>query len=96
MTASAPRLGLQLLRFIERTATSEPIAEVNRAVGREAERLGLPRPSYEQVRVLVHMARRYRALRPRTRDVLLDVDLQARPPEALIDHLAERRPRLGA
>jgi hypothetical protein len=74
----------------------EPIAEINRAVGHEAARLGIARPSYEQVRVLVHTARRYRALRPRTRDVLLDVDLQASPPEALIDHLAEPRRRLGA
>jgi hypothetical protein len=42
-----------------------PIAEVNRRVGTEAERLGLTRPSYERVRELVHLARRLQGPRPR-------------------------------
>ncbi len=48
--------------------------------------LGLVRPSYEQVRVLVHDARR-RGRRPSAGDVLLDVTFRVRPPEALIDYL---------
>jgi len=65
-----------------------PIAEINRRVGREAERLGLQRPSYQRVRVLVHHSRRLRRSRPTTATVLVDVTLRVRPPEAIIDHLS--------
>jgi hypothetical protein len=65
-----------------------PIAEINRRVGREAERLGLLRPSYQRVRVLVHHSRRLRRSRPTTAAVLVDVTLRVRPPEAIIDHLS--------
>ncbi len=34
-----------------------PIAEINRRVGLEAQRLGVTKPSYERVRQLVHEAR---------------------------------------
>jgi hypothetical protein len=52
-----------------------------------AEKLGLPRPSYEQVRVVLHQ------LRSRKRDpaigtILLEISLQRRPPEALVEALA--------
>jgi len=60
-------------------------------VGSEAERLGLPRPSYERVRVLVHAlrtARRKAQRRPSTASVLLDVAMRVRPAEALLDHIA--------
>ena len=47
----APRYTLRLLDVIERLALERaPIAEINRRVGAEAERLGLARPSYERVR----------------------------------------------
>jgi hypothetical protein len=68
MTTAAPRIRPKLLRAIVRLDDrSVPIAEVNRRVGREAEQLGLMRPSYERVRQLVHLARRLehrRRLRP--------------------------------
>jgi hypothetical protein len=62
----APRLSPKLLEAIVRYDDRKvPIAETYRRVGREAERLGLPRPSYQRVRVLVHAARRARgAARP--------------------------------
>jgi hypothetical protein len=66
---------------------SLPIAEVNRRVGAEAERLGLPRPSYERVRELVHEARRRRA-KPGTARVLLDISTRVRHPEELLDHVS--------
>jgi hypothetical protein len=54
----APRFSPRLLDAIERLATHRgPIAEINRQVGAEAERMGLPRPSYQRVRELVHEAR---------------------------------------
>jgi hypothetical protein len=72
-----------------------PIAETYRRVASEAERLGYTRPSYEQIRVLVHRSRRIRRA-PTTTSILLDIAAQSRPPEALLDHLsgigvAERR-----
>jgi len=67
-----------------------PVAEINRRLGREAERLGLPRPSYERVRVILHDARRLQARRRRqtTLSVLVDVMFRVRPQEAILDHLA--------
>jgi hypothetical protein len=88
MTAAAPRIVQRLVEAIVRLDDRElPIAETVRRVGAEAARLGLPRPSYEQVRVHVHRARRIRA-QPSTAEVLLDVALRARAPEELIKHLS--------
>jgi hypothetical protein len=64
-----------------------PIAEVCRRVCAEADRLGLPRPSYQRVRVVVHEERRLRA-QVTTGDVLLDVAFRVRPPDAVLDHIS--------
>jgi len=92
MPRAAPRISHRLLLALEQLDDGTVgIAELARRVGAEAERLGLPRPSYEQVRVLVH---RNRALRrqPGTAEVLLDVATRARPAEAVLDHLAGTLP----
>lgn len=66
-----------------------PIAEIHRRVAREAERLGLARPSYERVRTLVHESRRIRRARgPSTASVLVDVAFRVRPPDAILDHVS--------
>ena len=58
MYAAAPLIDARLRRSIARRAhTAGPIAEIWRRVNADAARLHLPRPSYEQVRVLVHRAR---------------------------------------
>jgi hypothetical protein len=80
----SPRLVEAIVRFDDRTV---PIAETCRRVGREAERLGLPRPSYQRIRVLVHESRRIRR-GPSTASILADVAFRARPPEAILDHLS--------
>jgi hypothetical protein len=80
----SPRLIKALVRFDDRAV---PIAETNRRVGLEAEQLGLPRPSYERIRELVHDARRIRR-GPTTASVLLDVAFRARPPDAVLDHIS--------
>jgi hypothetical protein len=80
----SPRLVEAIVRFDKRP---QPIAETSRRVGREAERLGLPRPSYERVRELVHESRRIRR-GPTTASVLVDVAFRVRPPTAVIDALA--------
>jgi hypothetical protein len=47
--------------------------------------MGLPRPSYERVRVLVHVARRLRRQSgPRVSTLAVDVAFRVRPPVALI------------
>jgi hypothetical protein len=88
MATCAPRTDVRLVAAIERL--DDPvvrIAETNRKVGLVADALGLTRPSYEQVRRLVHEARR-RGRRPTTGDVLLDIAFRVRPPTALGEHLA--------
>jgi hypothetical protein len=67
-------------------------AELTRRLGAEAERLGVPRPSYEQVRAVARRGREIGAARPGTAEVLLDLATRARPPEALADHLAGTLP----
>jgi hypothetical protein len=79
-----PRLLDALCRLDDR---SLPIAEINRRLGAEAERLGLPRPSYQRVRELVHQLRRARR-GPTTARVLLEIAMRARPPEALLEHVS--------
>ena len=56
---AAPRIDFRLIGGIARLDDPRhPIAETNRRIGRLAEDLRLPAPSYEQVRVLVHQHRR--------------------------------------
>ena len=84
----APRISPRLVKALVRLDRIDvPIAETNRRVGAEAERLRLPRPSYERVRELVHASRRLQR-GPSTASVLFDVALRARAPEELLDHLA--------
>lgn len=90
MLSFAPRLSHRLLDAVVRLDDpSVPIAETYRQVAGEAERLGLRRPSYERIRVLVHESRRLRRRRgPTTASVLLDIAFRTRPPEALLDHVS--------
>jgi hypothetical protein len=87
VASQAPRIGPTLLAAIERLDDDAvPIAEVNRRVGALASHLGLVRPSYEQIRILVHEHRR-RGLAPTAGQILLDVAARSRPPEALLELL---------
>jgi len=95
MPPIAPRMPARLLDVIERLSRrSERIAEINRRVGAEAERMGLPRPSYQQVRVLVHEARRLRASGPSRVDVVVDVIQRPRRSDELVRQLFDAPPRL--
>jgi hypothetical protein len=80
----SPRL---LEALVKADDPSVPIAETCRRVGREADRIGVARPSYERVRLLVHESRRIRR-GPSTASVLVDVTFRARPPDALLDHIS--------
>jgi hypothetical protein len=84
----APRISLRLLDEIERLAVRPyRAAEICRAVGETAEELGFRRPSYEQVRLLVRESRR-RPRRVSTGEVLLDVALRVRHPDAFLRHVS--------
>jgi hypothetical protein len=84
----APRISLRLRDEIERLAARPyRAAEICRAVGKNAEELGLRRPSYEQVRLLVRESRS-RPRRVSTGEVLLDVALRVRPPDAFLKHVS--------
>ena len=88
MALFAPRIPRVLRDEIDRrSATPRRAAEICRDVGEVAERLGFPRPSYEQVRMLARQARR-RPKRVSTGEVLLDVALRVRHPEAFLDHVS--------
>jgi hypothetical protein len=95
--AFAPRYSRRLLDEIERQSSrAVPIAEMNRCVGQAAVAMGLPRPSYERVRELVHIARRLHAEGPPSvSTVALDVAFRVKPPDAiLLRLLAPPRQRL--
>ena len=88
MLAFAPRISPRLLRILNRIDDPRlTFAELNRRLGAEAERLGLPRPSYQRVRELLHRLRALRR-RPSTTSVLVDIAFRARPPEAFLDHIS--------
>ena len=90
MVTSAARISDRLYkRLVELDDPGVPIAETYRRVAAEAERLGLTRPSYERIRVLVHQERRWKRNRgPSTTSVLIDVAFRVRPPEAVLDQLS--------
>jgi hypothetical protein len=79
--------------LIERLAAERiPIAEINRRVGTEAERMGITRPSYERVRELVHEARWLARDHPSAGRAMLDVATRTRSHAAYAE-LAARGPR---
>jgi hypothetical protein len=92
VTSAAPRIDPRLAAAIADYDRRDcPIAETNRLIGELAERLGLPRPSYQQVRVLVHAARNGRRVYGPA-EAALDLSLRTRSPEAVIGALIEREP----
>jgi hypothetical protein len=88
MVTIAPRISRHVLEAVfERDDPLAPIAETYRTVANDAERLGYTRPSYEQIRVLVHRARRI-SKQPTTTEVLIDIASRGRHPDELTSHLS--------
>jgi hypothetical protein len=90
----APRLDPRLVEAVAHLDDPRAsIAETLRRVGALAESLGLPRPSYERVRQLVHDHRRER--REWNLEPLLDLAFNTRRADAVVLDLltGERRPR---
>jgi hypothetical protein len=84
MCSSAPRLDSRLVKVIVHLDDAAvPIAETYRRSREHAARLGVPRPSYECFRILVHDARRAKRRRRANRDTLIRVALYLDPVDAL-------------
>jgi hypothetical protein len=92
MPPAAPRIDARLVAALTRLDDpTTPIAEAHRRLGRVADWLGVPRPSYEQVRVLLNAHRR-RPLQPGVGETLLEIAMRAKPPGALLDVLSGTAP----
>jgi hypothetical protein len=88
VTASAPRIDERLVAALARLDDPTlPIAETNRRLGLVAEALGLCRPSYQQVRVIVHLLRS-RNRSPQVGQQLLELSFRVKHPNALLDLFA--------
>lgn len=88
MPRQAPRIDPRLAAAVPHLDNGlQPIAETVRAVGLLADAIGATRPSYEQVRLLVHAARDRKEARAAALELILDVQFRRRPPHALLDLL---------
>jgi hypothetical protein len=88
VTRFAARVTPELLDLVlELDDPLVPIAEICRSVGERADQLGIARPSYERIRMIVRRLRE-RGAEPGTARVVFDVAVRTRPPEALLDHLS--------
>jgi len=86
MLAFAPRIRPRLLEALARLEDPAlPIAEINRRLGREAEWMGLRRPSYQRIRVLVHELRAARRRSLLTASIRWQIAVQARPAHASLE-----------
>jgi hypothetical protein len=84
MVQCAPRIDARLVGAIARADDwRRPIADTYREVADIAEKLGLARPSYEQVRSVLHQLRA-RKRDPAIGQILIDISFRRRPPEALL------------
>jgi hypothetical protein len=85
LTTCGPRIDERLVAALARLDDPTfPIAETNRRLGVVAEGLGLIRPSYQQVRTIVHSLRA-RKRSPRLGEMLLESSFRVKSREALLD-----------
>lgn len=92
--SAAPRISPTLLRRLKALSKKEmSFAEINRVLGAQAETLGVPRPSYQQVRMIVREFRRSAGTATVT-SLLVDHAFGVRSPQEVAVALAtgERRP----
>ncbi len=89
MVQIAPRIDDRLVAAVARfDRTGRPIAEINRLVGDVARALGVPRPSYERVRQVVHQLREGRHP-PRLGLYLYATSLRRLPADVVVELIAE-------
>lgn len=87
MVGSAPRIDPRLVAsLVWMDDPRHPIAETNRRLGRLAADLELAKPSYEQVRVIVHALRKARR-NTSLAELQIVVMLRVRPPRLSVPRL---------
>ena len=90
MYAASPRVDRRLLDAIDRVDDpAQPVAETYRRSRELSAELGLPRPSYESVRLHLHASRRRRERMRKKQETLLDVVLYQAPLQALHEMLGD-------
>jgi hypothetical protein len=91
VVAAAPRIDPRLRRLARRLARRGQLstADVYRNVGAYSARIGVFRPSYQQIRLIVNDARMRQAAYRATAQLLLEVDLGVRPVSDLLQLLRE-------
>jgi hypothetical protein len=89
LTTCGPRIDERLVAAIARLDDPMlPIAETNRRLGVVAEGLGLIRPSYQQVRIIVHQLRSQNRS-PRLGELLFESSFRIKSLDAVIDFLMQ-------
>ena len=63
------------------------MAETHRRARDLAQQMGIPRPSYERVRLHLHAARRRDEERKRTRDLIIQLAYNTRPANEVVPEL---------
>jgi hypothetical protein len=92
MPRAAPRIDPRLVAALARLDRREkPVADTHRALGLVADWLEVPRPGYQQVRVLVRQHRRC-PIYPGVGETLLEIAMRVKPPGALLDVLTHETP----
>ena len=91
MPAAAPRIDARLVAALAQIDDPRlPIAEINRRLGPIAQGLDLVRPSYEQVRVVLHALRKARR-EPGIGVLLLDIAYRTRSPDQVLAALTDTK-----
>ena len=86
MPIAAPRIHPALLFALERIdRKTRPIADTHRRLGAIADLIGVPRPSYQRTRELVHEHRR-RKLKPSAGRILFEV-MTSQTPKLTLNRL---------
>lgn len=84
MIACAPRIHQDLVKAIAASDKKNSIADIHRCVGALAQELGLTRPSYEQVRTIVHLLRTD-PRDSRVAEIIIGVALGGKPAQRMND-----------
>jgi len=88
MYAAGPRVERRFLDGVAKLDDrSLPIAETYRRTRDLAEQMGIPRPSYERLRVHVHATRRREEERRRTRELVFQLAYNTRPANEVLPEL---------
>jgi hypothetical protein len=86
--AAGPRVDRQYLAKIARLDDPKvPIAETYRRIRGVADEMGVPRPSYERVRVHLRASRTRRARRNEARELALQLAFNTRSAELVVQDL---------